>query len=103
MMKEKIKDLVKHYRDEELKEGRKISQIILILRPEKFFELVIEMPEIERCKECFHCYLFNLHLPIIIDDELDENIIASVMSRQDFERKELDKLYKRFSDIFDVR
>lgn len=77
--------------------------VVIRIRPEKFWDLVKEFQNsVERDieAECHFIGLPGRKTPVIIDDNLPENVEFIIQSQKDYEREENEKQLKKFFKMF---
>jgi hypothetical protein len=77
--------------------------IVIIMHPKAFMELREETPygmRVDKDIECYFIDIFGRETPILIDRELPEEIEFQIMTQQDYERIEKEKMFERFNKMF---
>ncbi len=77
--------------------------VIILMHPKIFLELREEYPYgIRRDKdiECYFVNIFGRETPILINRDLPEEVEFQIMTQQDYERLEKEKLYNKFDKMF---
>lgn len=101
-----IEDIVKAYNKYQSKvknAPQDFIDCVLVLNPESYMILIQEC----RDKMFFNLYtdverleIFGEDVPIIVDEQLSENVKFLIISRAEYERQEQEKLYKRIEEMF---
>lgn len=101
-----IEDIVKAYNKYQSKvknAPQDFIDCVLVLNPESYMILIQEC----RDKMFFNLYtdverleIFGEDVPIIVDEQLSENVKFLILSRAEYERQEQEKLYKRIEEMF---
>lgn len=77
--------------------------IVILMQPKTFVELRAELNgDIRRDKDLGvnFIYIFGRATPIIINDELPEEVEFQMMTQQEYERVEKEKMFERFNKMF---
>ena len=78
--------------------------VIVIIHPKTYCELRKELPPFsinENGKlECCFMELCGRKTPLLIDYELPDTVEFQIMTQDDYERLEKEKLFKRLDDMF---
>ena len=83
------------------------AQVVLIISPKAYYELRAELNDKAKyMKSCFnenidYFSILGNKVPVIIDESLPENIDFIFQYREDYERLEQQKLFKRFYKMFE--
>jgi hypothetical protein len=86
----------------------KAPEIVLLCTPE-YYHKTIRAEKDQRIyylgndigKDFLRLEIIGLRVPLVIDSELKDNIQYTLMFREDYERLEKEKMYKRFLDMWD--
>jgi len=78
--------------------------IIIIMSPKTFYEFRNELSycccRVDNSIGCYFVDLFGGETPVLIDKELPEEIEFNIMTQQDYERIEKEKMFERFNKMF---
>lgn len=77
--------------------------IIIIMNPKTFLEFRNELHygcRADKDIECYFVDIFGRETPVLIDRELPEEIEFQIMTQQDYERIEKEKMFERFNKMF---
>ena len=77
--------------------------IVILMQPKTFIELRSELNgDIKRDKDLGvnFIYIFGRATPVIINDELPEDVEFQMMTQQDYERMEKEEMFRRFDKMF---
>ena len=79
--------------------------VIIIMSPKTFLELKNELPYgciVDKTLEegCYFVELFGRMTPVLINRELPEETEFQMMTQQDYERREKEKMFERFNKMF---
>lgn len=77
--------------------------VIVIMQPKVVHELIEELPYgIQRDIDagCYFIELCGHKTPLLISNELQEQIEFQIMTQEDYERMEKEKMFKKFDKMF---
>lgn len=77
--------------------------VIIIMNPKTFLEFTKELRygcRVDKDIECYFISIFDRKTPILIDRELPEEIEFKMMTQQDYERIEKEKMFEKFNKMF---
>lgn len=77
--------------------------VIILMHPKTFMELRAEYPygiRMDKDIECHFVNIFGRETPILINRDLPEEVEFQIMTQQEYERIEKEKLYNKFDKIF---
>lgn len=77
--------------------------VVIIMHPKTFMEFRAELPygmRVDNDIECYFIDLFGIKTPVLMNREMPEEIEFQIMTQQDYERIEKEKLYKKFDKMF---
>ena len=80
-------------------ENPKYLSVVLLISPKAFNELISE-ETIFRDKFLHYAFICGRRTPIIIKDDLPENVDFVLQSQADYERQEQQELFNRFYKMF---
>ena len=77
--------------------------VIILMHPKTFLEFRNELPygcRVDNSIDCYFVDLFGRETPILIEKELPDEIEFQIMTQQDYERLEKEKMFERFNKMF---
>lgn len=104
MIKNEIIEAYYKYRQNiiEKYENPKYLQVVIIITPKGMSQLLDEERYIERDikAECHYTSMFGIKTPIIIRNDLPENVEFIIQAQKDYERQEQKRLLDKFFRMF---
>lgn len=86
----------------------KAPEIVMICTPEYYCKTIMADAEQRVCylgedrkNKFIKLEIIGLKVPLILDNELKDNIQYTLMFRENYEKLEKEKMYKRFLDMWD--
>lgn len=74
-------------------------QVVIKMKPKAFFEL-IDSGRTFRDEECCYMELAGFKTPILLEEDLPENVEFVMESRKEYERKEQEELLQKWFRMF---
>lgn len=104
MIKNEIIEAYYKYRQNiiEKYENPKYLQVVIIITPKGMSQLLDEERYIERDikADCHYTSMFGKKTPIIIRNDLPENVEFIIQAQKDYERQEQERLLDKFFRMF---
>ena len=77
-------------------------QVVIIISPKAMSQLMDEEKyiEIDGKADCYYTSMFGRRTPIVIRNDLPENVELVIQSQADYERQEKEKLLDKFERMF---
>lgn len=78
-------------------------KVVIIIQPSELYKLLAD-PSVmlfNNVQEHFHFINLFGKTPVIMDDTLPKEIMFKIITQNEYERIELDKLYSKFARMFD--
>lgn len=104
MIRDKIIEAYYTYRQGiiERRENPKHLRVVVILTPKAMSELLNEEKYIEcdRRAECHYTSMFGRRTPLIIRNDLPENVEFIIQSQEEYERQEKERMLDKFIRMF---
>lgn len=77
--------------------------VIILMHPKVFYELMGELPYGMQVDPELNCHFIELcghKTPLLIERDLPENVEFQIMTQEDYERIEKEKLFTKFDKMF---